>query len=134
MNGFWYLFFIALPIMIITCAIYVIEENKCDYGALYTTSLVSFVTSGIISWVSFLIALIAPAAAKREVRKFNIQKEYVQMAVINGEELENIAITQTIIEMNTWLADAKASLETFGTFSMYYGTGVEDLEPIVIER
>lgn len=41
---------------------------------------------------------------------------------------------QTIIEMNTWLADAKARLETFGVFSMYYGTGVEDLEPIVIER
>jgi hypothetical protein len=134
MSGYWYIFFIALPIMIIACVMYAIEENKCDYGFLWGVSLVSFIISGVLTGVSLLIGLINPVVAKKEISEFNIQKEYIQMAVINGNDLENIAITQMIIEQNTWLADAKASLETFGAFSRYYGTDLEDLEPIVIER
>lgn len=134
MNGFWYIFFIALPIMIIACVMYAIEEDKCDYGFLWGASLVSFIISGVLTFASLLIGLINPVIAKTEIRKFNIQKEYVQMAVINGNDLENIAITQTIIETNTWLAEAKARLETFGAFSRFYGTDLEDLEPIVIVR
>lgn len=81
-----------------------------------------------------LICILFPFEAKREANYFKAQKEYVEIAIENGEELENIAITQEIIKQNQWLAKAKASVETYGCFSMYYNINFSELTPIVISR
>jgi hypothetical protein len=71
---------------------------------------------------------------KKQIEEFKYQKEIIEEAVENGTDLENVSITQTIIEQNSWLAQAKADVDAFGIASFYYGLGVEDLEPIKIKR
>ena len=92
------------------------------------------IVAGVISLILLLVSIFTPIVARREAATFEYHKEFIEEAIENGKELENIAITQTIIEQNKWLADAKAGLETFGCFSKYWGQGIEDLEPIKVER
>lgn len=92
------------------------------------------VIAGALSICFLPICIIAPLQAQKEVNYFITQKEYIEMAIENGEELENIAITQEIIKQNEWLARAKASVETYGCFSMYYKINFSELTPIVISR
>lgn len=88
-----------------------------------------------ICWVIFLLcAIFCPVSAKKEVAYFKHQKSYVESAVTNGSDLENIAITQVIIDQNEWLAHAKSRLDAWGRFSKYYGSGLEEVTPIIIER
>lgn len=48
----------------------------------------------------------------------------------NAETLENIGLTNSVIEYNAWLAKAKAGVKNYGAWSIYYGLGVEDMEYI----
>ena len=90
------------------------------------------VISCVLLWIFLFISVVGSAIAKYEAAHFKQQKEYVEMVIENGTELENLAISHTIIEQNMWLAEAKASLEMFGQFSKYYVTNVDELEPIII--
>lgn len=93
------------------------------------------VLAGFASLVLLPCSIFCPLAGEREANYFVAQKEYVELAVENGKDLENIAITHTIIEQNEWLANAKASKATYGCFSKYYNVDfLDDLEPIVVER
>lgn len=89
---------------------------------------------GIIVLDSLLTILIGGFATKSNIIEFEHQKEMIEQTVENGTDLENIAITQTIIEYNQWLAEAKASKEIYGIFSLYYGTDVDNMQPITIKR
>lgn len=123
-----------------------IDANKLKYQCMkYDRLHDKWDDKDIIGWAISVIAAIAlvvlipvsifvPMEARREVNYFIVQKEYVEMAVNNGEGLENIAITQTIIEQNKWLANAKASKATYGTFSRYYAVDLDSLEPITIRK
>lgn len=105
-----------------------------SYENAEVTSAVVCILSTIIGGGFLLFSIFLPIGAKREVEYFKVQSEYVEMAVENGTDLENIAITQTVIDQNEWLAYAKAHVAAWGTWSRYYGTDLENLEPIVIER
>jgi hypothetical protein len=39
-----------------------------------------------------------------------------------------------IIEYNQWLAEAKTNKKMYGIFSFYYGTDVDNMQPITIKR
>ena len=92
-------------------------------------------TFGGILFICFLlICIFVPVGARKEVNYFIAQKEYVEMAIANGSELENVAITQIVIEQNQWLANAKASVQTYGAWSKYYGIDFSKLSPIEIKR
>lgn len=93
--------------------------------------IIASLTLGI---VFALISITFPLEAKRQANYFVSQKEYVEMAISNGEGVENLAITQEIIKQNEWLANAKASQLTFGCFSMYFGIDLNILEPITLPR
>ena len=92
------------------------------------------ITSGVFSICFLLICIFVPVGARKEVNYFIAQKEYVEMAIANGSELENVAITQIVIEQNQWLANAKASVQTYGAWSKYYGIDFSKLSPIEIKR
>lgn len=92
------------------------------------------VFAGVISFILLLCSIFFPLSAKREANYFISQKEYVEMAIANGSELENVAITQIVIEQNKWLANAKASVQTYGAWSKYYGVDFNELSPIEIKR
>ena len=92
------------------------------------------VTAGSLLFILLLCSILFPLDAKREANYFMAQKEYVEMAIVNGSELENVAITQIVIEQNQLHANAKASVQTYGAWSMYYGIDFSKLSPIEIKR
>lgn len=89
---------------------------------------------GVLSICLLLMCIFCPIGARKEANYFIAQKEYVEMAIKNGSELENVAITQIVIEQNQWLAKAKASAQTYGAWSVYYGIDFSKLSPIEIKR
>lgn len=100
-------------------------ENPCG---IITTIM------GAIVLIALLMLLAKGIKTKAEIIEFEHQKEMIEQTVENGTDLENIAITQTIIEYNQWLAEAKASKEIYGIFSFYYGTDIDNMQPITIKR
>ena len=68
--------------------------------------------------------------AEEEYEQFLATQDVFEQVYVAENELENIKLTETIIEMNHWLVEAKASKKTYGCFSRYYYLNVEDLEPI----
>lgn len=109
-------------------------ESKFKYQESDWIGWCTAIAAGFISFVLLLCSIFCPLTARREANYFMAQKEYVELAVENGKNLENIAITQTIIDQNKWLANAKASKATYGCFSKYHGVDLDSLEPIVINR
>lgn len=89
---------------------------------------------GLISLIVLLILLGMGFGTKAKIIEFEYQREVIEQTVENGTDLENIAITQTIIECNQWLAKAKANKKMYGIFSFYYGTDVDNMQPITIKR
>ena len=95
---------------------------------------ISATICGLIALIMLIACLCVPIGVKREIAEFNYNKQFVELAIENGNELENIAITQTVIEQNKWLAEAKADIETYGCFSQYYNSGIENIDPIKIKK
>ena len=117
------------------------EDKKAKYSrkydvseGVYTACFITVAVAGFVSFVLLLVGIFAPVGAKKEIETFKYQKEFIEETVENGNDFENITISQTIIEQNKWLANAKAGLNTYGCFSRYWGQGIENLEPIKIER
>lgn len=110
------------------------REKASDCEDAKEPCLISALGCGLIALIMLIACLCVPIGVKREIATFNYNKQFVELAIEKGNELENIAITQTVIETNKWLAEAKADLETYGCFSKYYNSGITELEPITINR
>ena len=116
-----------------------LEKLKEEYKKIYRNTTprygwCSAVCAGVLSFFLLITCILFPLQARKEVNYFIAKKEYVEMAIANGSELENVAITQIVIEQNHWLANAKASAQTYGAWSVYYGIDFSDLSPIEIKR
>ena len=70
--------------------------------------------------------------SKEELQLFEETKDMVEDIYENGSDLDNIGITQTIIEKNQWLARVRVSKEIYGVFSQYYYIDADNIEPIMI--
>lgn len=110
------------------------REKASNFEDAKVPCFISATGWGVIALIMLLASLCMPIGVKSEIATFNYNKQFVELAIENGDELENIAITQTVIEQNKWLAEAKADLETYGRFSQYYNSGIMELEPITINR
>lgn len=130
MFGLWYVV-ISFVVVAILGIVGLILDKYCDYVELSASALAAGLLGGIISTAS---AIFVPIECKKELVRFEQQSEYIAMIVENGTDLENIAISQTVIEQNEWLAGAKADIEIYGCWSGYYGLGIEELQPITIKR
>lgn len=75
---------------------------------------------GALLFIAILISLIAPMAASIEIARWEEFLPMAETAIANGSNTDNFAITGNIIDYNTWLAEARASLKTFGCWSRYY--------------
>lgn len=138
MYGLWYLvigfvILMVIGIVLICLSIKFSDWNDVDtwYGFL---GIIFIVIGGIGFLVSLFSGIFTPLNAKRKYETFINQQEYVYEAIENGEDYENIATTQIIIELNTWLAEAKASKSIYGCFSPYYYLDLDSLEPIVAHQ
>ena len=96
---------ITLPIFVVS----IIKLNKSEdlsddqLGWLITLAVLIIPLS-----IGVCFAIAAPITAHSEVIKYKEKCEMIQEVVLNGNEYENISITQTIIEQNSWLSEAKA--------------------------
>ena len=81
------------------------------------------VTTIIMFSIFFILSLIiicAVGANPGTILRYQNMYNMIEEAINNGNDLENIAITQTKIEFNTWLVDVKTSLERWGNWSLWY--------------
>lgn len=76
--------------------------------------------AGFLLVIIILISLIAPLSSSIEIARWEEFLPMAETAIANGGSMDNFGITGNIIEYNTWLAEARASLKTFGCWSRYY--------------
>lgn len=103
------------------------DNTRIAFSALTIFCVVALITSLIITPIVLV-------DSKAEYEEFLLTKEIVQEAYENGTELDNISMTQTIIEKNEWLTKAKANKKTKGIWSVYYYIDIDNIEPISIKR
>lgn len=133
MYGVWYLvigFGVLLVLGIVLLIInYNYLDNDCGVCFGFGTALTLIGAIGFL--FCFISVFIIPLQSKQEYLEFQIQKEQVELVIESGNDYANLAISQTIIELNTWLAEAKANKQTYGCFSNYYYIDLDNIEPIV---
>ena len=56
----------------------------------------------------------------------------VEQVISSGNDLENIAISQNVVDMNVWLSEAKARKEAYGILCAYNADDLSALSPIQI--
>lgn len=94
------------------------------------------ITFAVATYISIVVAvsciaaaIIGPLMAKRNI----IRHEALEMTVkIGGPVIGYDEFEDSVNKSNEWLAEANKELNTYGIFSMYYGSNLEDLEYIVI--
>lgn len=76
-------------------------------------------------------AVAFPLIAKKDILMFEATKTTISLteSFMNEEVLH-----ETVESANAWLTNAKADIRTYGVFSKYYKSGVEDLEYIVLKN
>lgn len=137
MFGLWWIFIgliccgvLALFINIIVNTLkYYFDPSDWDWGwgALAAAAVVAL---GVL----LPLCIFLPIKAHEKVIKYKYDYEMVQEVVLNGKDLENITITEKILEYNNWLSEAKADKETWGNWSIYYKEDLDSLRPIVVSR
>lgn len=84
-----------------------------------------------IAWlISLILAISGPIMAKQELQEYSNNKKIVENAIKSGDSYNNVAITQKIIEANSWYAKAKSYKDTYGNWSMYYEIDFDKVEII----
>ena len=123
----WIFVFIGLAILSV---VGIVVSNKC-----WLTNWADWLMPvSVITLIAAILFGSAPIAlrfeAKAEIVQFEETREVVMVSAESGTNLENVGITQTVIDCNKWLAEARASVKTYGLWSVYHGLGVEYMEYI----
>jgi hypothetical protein len=104
------------------------KSSRCEI--VYNVSIGTLIICCIALVILIIVSIVVPISAKREVREYEYNKEYIEFSLETvQDDSDYLTITGDIFEYNKWLADVKSRVATFGRFSAYYGL-VEDLEPI----
>lgn len=123
----WIFVFIGLAILSV---VGIVVSNKC-----WLTNWADWLMPvSVITLIAAILFGSAPIAlrfeAKAEIVQFEETREVIMVSAESGTNLENVGITQTVIDCNKWLAEARASVKTYGLWSVYHGLGVEYMEYI----
>ena len=136
MCAWWYVVIGLAALIVIGAVLWIVGCYGNGMSSVYVETVGIFICvfSALLEIIVFIPTLTLFINAKQKIREFHYIKEYVVEVVTNGDSLENIAISNTIIEKNQWLAEAKASVDSWGVWSHYYFTDVMELEPITIKK
>lgn len=109
---FWIAAFILWLIQKYSMTIKIDTEN---IKFLFTLGILCFLVAAILSSVALGLQIDAKYQAHRWI-EFRIMCENV---IEQGSTTDNIGVTNKILEYNTWLANARAGKEAFGSWSMW---------------
>ena len=131
MFGFWYLVIASSVLIVIGAVLLFINEGAQLYSdAMMVLGIAITIISAICFIVFLIVSITFPLNAQKEYTEFLEQKALIEETIKSGEEYDNVAINQSIIEANKWLSAAKADKKTYGCFSDYYNIDLESIEPI----
>lgn len=86
----------------------------------------------IAAFILIFVAIFVPIEAAREVVYWSEFAPMVENTMLGSDSLQDIGITEKIVEYNSWLAKARSSQEIYKNFSSYYGIDLSTLEYIKI--
>lgn len=93
----------------------------------------------IIGWLLIIatvilifVSIFVPMEAAKEVAYWSEFAPMVENTMLNSDSLQDIGITEKIVEYNSWLAEARSSQGIYKNFSSYYGIDLSTLEYIKI--
>lgn len=96
-------------------------------------------TWGYVCGTLFLAVLICTTicidktvSVKQEYAKYQEVQTMVQEIYDSGKDYDNIGVSSKIIEVNEWLANAKASKKQWGNWSKYCTVDIDGLEYITL--
>lgn len=85
--------------------------------------------SWLVAFILLIVIIFNPLVIKQEINKFEQYQELVEASYSEEETELNFAMNIQVIELNTWLAEARSFEETYGIFSFYRGK-IDDLKYI----
>lgn len=120
-NG-WIILVIIFMVGTIVFAILASQEKGIIFA-------VAMYLSMVLTVVSIATCIAGPLLAKKHILYHESLALTVEVAgpIVGYERFE-----ESVAKSNQWLTDANKKLNTFGIFSMYYGSKIEELEYIVI--
>ena len=101
------------------------------YAGIYNDYEIGILIFGLCTLCLLIPLIMAPLEVKKEVNTFKRYQELVEVSYSETETELNFAMNIQVIELNTWLAEARATEETYGIFS-FYRNKLDDLEYIQI--
>ena len=132
MYGLWLIVIILSSIAAISTVLAIIFDRIDDF---WSCKHVVFggIAAGffIIAFVMIFPAIVYPIRAKAEIQEHLENKALIEQVIASGNDYDNIAISQKIIDYNAWLAEAKASKKIYGNFSRFYYEDLESIQPIL---
>ena len=90
------------------------------------------VTVSIILAIFLLVTIIVPLCARDEVVYWEEFAPMAQNIINNADSAQSVAIAGDISEYNKWLADARASQKTYGSWSAYHFIDLSNLQYITV--
>ena len=108
---FWYILgFISLVALIVG----IILNKRYEYNS---TGIIISLISGVILVMLLMIIPLYTINNKQNINTFRKQKEYVESNTVN-DPIENAALTNKKIELNTWLINAQYEKENYSFFTL----------------
>ncbi len=129
MNGFWILFIVSLVVIgVISLAL---SKWDFDYSSVFELFwLVSLVLTTMLAAICLICAILIPIGCANEIAYWKEFSNIISTMYEESSELADINFIGQIAEYNSWLANAKASQETYGIFSGYWKLDLSALEYI----
>lgn len=116
---FWYILGVACVIALIAGIIIANVSDWYDY-----VGIAMAVIAGLILFFILLLAPIVAAQDKQLINQYKLQKEYIENHVVK-DSIENAALTNKKIELNSWLINAQYSKEKYSFFTFLPGEIME---------
>jgi|LGOV01.1.fsa_nt_gb hypothetical protein len=122
-----------ISVLVLIAVFYVIgEKTKDNWGrnneTIYGCIIILLFALGLI----FFTMLGNPLYVKKEINEFKQYQELIDYSYSQDVDDVNFALNLQTVELNKWLASARAKEETYGIFSFYRGK-IDELEYIQIK-
>jgi hypothetical protein len=122
MSAWW----ILTIILTIATIVFAVLANR-ERGIIFAISVFFTIMSAT---TSMIIAVAFPLMAKKDILIFEATKTTL---TLTESFMDDAVVSEMIENANSWLTHAKADIRTYGVFSKYYKSGVDELDYITID-